>query len=128
MSPRIEKVVTSGTFSLDGQDFAVDNNVWLLGDDHEVVVIDAAHDPDGFCECGLHLLKIGHVRGQGSGQTRKLLLNLVSRLGVAVEHTNRRSFFQKTAGCGCASPRSCRFARCRSQACTAPTRRRWTRR
>ena len=33
MSPRIEKVVTSGTFSLDGQDFAVDNNVWLLGDD-----------------------------------------------------------------------------------------------
>ena len=45
MSPRIEKVVTSGTFSLDGQDFAVDNNVWLLGDDREVVVIDAAHDP-----------------------------------------------------------------------------------
>ena len=46
MSPRIEKVVTSGTFSLDGQDFAVDNNVWLLGDDHEVIVIDAAHDPE----------------------------------------------------------------------------------
>jgi glyoxylase-like metal-dependent hydrolase (beta-lactamase superfamily II) len=45
MSPRIEKVITSGTFSLDGQDFAVDNNVWLLGDDHEVIVIDAAHDP-----------------------------------------------------------------------------------
>jgi glyoxylase-like metal-dependent hydrolase (beta-lactamase superfamily II) len=40
----IEKVVTSGTFSLDGQDFAVDNNVWLVGDDREVVVIDAAHD------------------------------------------------------------------------------------
>jgi glyoxylase-like metal-dependent hydrolase (beta-lactamase superfamily II) len=46
VSPRIEKVVTSGTFSLDGQDFAVDNNVWLLGDDHEVIVIDAAHDPE----------------------------------------------------------------------------------
>ena len=45
MTARIEKVVTSGTFSLDGQDFAVDNNVWLLGDDQEVVVIDAAHDP-----------------------------------------------------------------------------------
>ena len=45
MSPRIEKVITSGTFSLDGQDFAVNNNVWLLGDDHEVIVIDAAHDP-----------------------------------------------------------------------------------
>ena len=42
-APVIERVVTSGTFSLDGQDFAVDNNVWLVGDDREVVVIDAAH-------------------------------------------------------------------------------------
>ena len=46
MTARIEKIVTSGTFSLDGQDFAVDNNVWLVGDDSEVVVIDAAHDAD----------------------------------------------------------------------------------
>jgi glyoxylase-like metal-dependent hydrolase (beta-lactamase superfamily II) len=45
MTARIEKVVTSGTFSLDGQDFDVDNNVWLVGDDREVLVIDAAHDP-----------------------------------------------------------------------------------
>lgn len=40
----IERVITSGTFSLDGGDFAVDNNVWIIGDDTEVVVIDAAHD------------------------------------------------------------------------------------
>ena len=40
----IERVVTSGTFSLDGQDFEVDNNVWLVGDDAEVLVVDAAHD------------------------------------------------------------------------------------
>ncbi|MGP7997994.1 MAG: MBL fold metallo-hydrolase [Streptosporangiaceae bacterium] len=45
MTARIEKVVTSGTFSLDGQDFDVDNNVWLVGDDRAVLVIDAAHDP-----------------------------------------------------------------------------------
>lgn len=45
MTARIEQVVTSGVFSLDGQDFDVDNNVWLVGDDHEVAVIDAAHDP-----------------------------------------------------------------------------------
>jgi glyoxylase-like metal-dependent hydrolase (beta-lactamase superfamily II) len=44
MTLRIEKVVTSGTFSLDGGTWDVDNNVWLVGDDHEVVVIDAAHD------------------------------------------------------------------------------------
>ncbi|MGD0376119.1 MAG: MBL fold metallo-hydrolase [Streptosporangiaceae bacterium] len=46
MTARIEKIVTSGTFSLDDQDFAVDNNVWLIGDDREVIVIDAAHDVD----------------------------------------------------------------------------------
>jgi glyoxylase-like metal-dependent hydrolase (beta-lactamase superfamily II) len=42
----IEHLVTSGVFSLDGQDFDVDNNVWLVGDAHEVVVVDAAHDAD----------------------------------------------------------------------------------
>lgn len=40
----IDRVVTSGVFSLDGQDFDVDNNVWIIGDDREVVVVDAAHD------------------------------------------------------------------------------------
>ena len=44
MTLRINRVVTSGIFSLDGEDFEVDNNIWLVGDDHEVVVIDAAHD------------------------------------------------------------------------------------
>ncbi len=41
---RIDKVVTSGTFSLDGGTWEVENNVWLIGDDHQVLVIDAAHD------------------------------------------------------------------------------------
>lgn len=40
----IERVVTAGTFSIDGEDFEVENNVWLVGDETEVVVIDAAHD------------------------------------------------------------------------------------
>ena len=43
-TPRIDRVVVSGVFSLDGQDFDVDNNVWLVGDDDEVLVIDAPHD------------------------------------------------------------------------------------
>ena len=46
MSARIERVITSGIFSLDGQDFEVDNNVWLLGDDEAVIIVDAAHQPD----------------------------------------------------------------------------------
>jgi glyoxylase-like metal-dependent hydrolase (beta-lactamase superfamily II) len=41
---RIDKIVTSGVFSLDGKDYEVDNNVWLVGDDERVVVIDAPHD------------------------------------------------------------------------------------
>jgi glyoxylase-like metal-dependent hydrolase (beta-lactamase superfamily II) len=39
---RIDRVVTSGTFSLDGGTWDVDNNVWVIGDDDEVVVVDAA--------------------------------------------------------------------------------------
>ncbi|CAN5765454.1 MBL fold metallo-hydrolase [soil metagenome] len=40
----IDRVVTSGTFSLDGETFDVDNNVWVVGDDRQVVIVDAAHD------------------------------------------------------------------------------------
>ncbi len=41
---RVEHLVTSGTFSLDGQTFDVDNNVWLIGTDDEVLLVDAPHD------------------------------------------------------------------------------------
>ena len=41
---RVEKVVTSGTFELDGGSWDVDNNIWIVGDDSEVVIVDAAHD------------------------------------------------------------------------------------
>jgi glyoxylase-like metal-dependent hydrolase (beta-lactamase superfamily II) len=46
MTARIERVVTSGTFSLDGGTWDVDNNIWLVGDDEEVLVIDAAHNAE----------------------------------------------------------------------------------
>lgn len=46
MSARIDHAVTSGTFSLDGETFDVDNNVWVVGDDDECVVLDAPHDVD----------------------------------------------------------------------------------
>src|SRR5690606_31591367 len=49
-SPRIDRAVTSGTFSLDGGTWDVDNNVWVLGDDRECVVIDAPHDVDAILE------------------------------------------------------------------------------
>ncbi|WP_147112968.1 MBL fold metallo-hydrolase, partial [Pseudonocardia sulfidoxydans] len=43
-------VVTSGTFSLDGGTWEVDNNVWVVGDENEVVVVDAAHDLEKIAE------------------------------------------------------------------------------
>ena len=42
----LQRVVTSGIFSLDGGTWAVDNNVWLIGDEREVIVVDAAHDAE----------------------------------------------------------------------------------
>ncbi len=41
---RIDRLVTSGTFSLDGGTWDVDNNVWIVGNDAECIVIDPAHD------------------------------------------------------------------------------------
>jgi glyoxylase-like metal-dependent hydrolase (beta-lactamase superfamily II) len=40
----IELVTTDGIFALDGGEWAVTNNIWIVGDDDEVVVFDAAHD------------------------------------------------------------------------------------
>ncbi|PYI67466.1 Zn-dependent hydrolase [Arthrobacter livingstonensis] len=50
MAARIDRLVTSGTFSLDGGTWDVDNNVWIVGDDTEVYVIDPAHDPAAIAE------------------------------------------------------------------------------
>ena len=44
MTARVDRTVTSGTFTLDGETHEVDNNVWVVGDDEECVVIDPAHD------------------------------------------------------------------------------------
>ncbi len=41
---RVDRAVISGTFSLDGGTWDVDNNVWVLGDDEECVVVDAPHE------------------------------------------------------------------------------------
>ncbi len=42
----IELVQTDGIFALDGGEWEVTNNIWLVGDDREVLIIDAAHDAD----------------------------------------------------------------------------------
>jgi len=44
MAAHIERLTTTGSFDLDGGSWEVENNVWIIGDDTEVLVIDAAHD------------------------------------------------------------------------------------
>jgi glyoxylase-like metal-dependent hydrolase (beta-lactamase superfamily II) len=50
MTARVDHAVVSGTFSLDGETFDVDNNVWVVGDDEECAVIDAPHDVEAILE------------------------------------------------------------------------------
>lgn len=42
--PGVQHSTTAGTFSLDGQTFEVENNIWVVGDERECVIIDAPHD------------------------------------------------------------------------------------
>ncbi|MCE9623445.1 MAG: MBL fold metallo-hydrolase [Actinomycetia bacterium] len=42
----MELVTTDGVFALDGGEWAVTNNIWLVGNEREVIVIDAAHDAE----------------------------------------------------------------------------------
>lgn len=47
---RVDLVRTAGTFSLGGEDFDVEDNIWLVGDDDDVLVVDAAHDASAIAE------------------------------------------------------------------------------
>ncbi len=44
MALSVVHAVVSGTFSLDGETFDVDNTIWVVGDDESCLVIDAPHD------------------------------------------------------------------------------------
>ena len=54
MTFAVTKVVTSGTFSLDGRDVDIDNNVWVVGGDDGLIVVDAAHDATAIADAVDH--------------------------------------------------------------------------
>ncbi len=64
-TPVIELVTTSGVFALDGGEWEVTNNIWLVGNDKEVIVIDAAHDADPIVQAinGRHVRAIALTHG-----------------------------------------------------------------
>jgi glyoxylase-like metal-dependent hydrolase (beta-lactamase superfamily II) len=61
----IELVQTDGIFALDGGEWEVTNNIWLVGDDREVLVIDAAHDAEAIASAvhGRHVPAIVLTHG-----------------------------------------------------------------
>lgn len=81
---RIEHLVTSGTFSLDGGTWDVDNNVWIVGDDAECLVIDPAHDADAVVEAvrGRRVVAVllSHGHDDHIGKAREV----ADRLGAPV--------------------------------------------
>lgn len=50
MTARIDHGTAAGTFSLDGQTFDVENNIWVVGDDAECIVVDAPHSVEAILE------------------------------------------------------------------------------
>jgi len=67
----IQRLVTSGTFELDGGSWDVDNNIWLVGDENEVVVFDAAHTAEPIIEAvgGRHVVAIVCTHGHNDHVT-----------------------------------------------------------
>lgn len=80
---RIDHVVTSGSFSLDGGSWDVDNNIWLIGDDEQVVIIDAAHDAGPIIEAVAGREVVGIVCTHGHNDH----INAVLDLQAAVDGT-----------------------------------------
>ena len=95
----VQSVVTSGTFSLDGGTWDVDNNIWVIGDENEVVIIDAAH---GGKDRGV--LQEGPPIDQHG---------LVHCFSVNPSHEKRQSRFQ-TPMSRCLSSHTTRMSGCRS--------------
>ena len=84
MSTRIDRVVTSGTFTLDGGSWDVENNVWLVGDDDEVIVIDAAHDPGPIAEAVGKRMARAIVLTHGHNDHINAALSLSEMVGAPV--------------------------------------------
>ncbi|MBA2391088.1 MAG: MBL fold metallo-hydrolase [Geodermatophilaceae bacterium] len=81
---RVEKVVTSGVFSLDGEDFDVDNNIWLIGDDSEVLIVDAAHDARPIVEAVAGRTVVGVVCTHGHNDHVNAVGDLRAAVGAPV--------------------------------------------
>jgi glyoxylase-like metal-dependent hydrolase (beta-lactamase superfamily II) len=87
----VEHLVTSGVFSLDGQDFDVDNNVWIVGDSSEVIVVDAAHEADKILEVVGDRTLVAVVCTHGHNDHINAVAEIVAATGAPVHlHSDDR--------------------------------------
>ncbi|MGH3358937.1 MAG: MBL fold metallo-hydrolase [Nocardioidaceae bacterium] len=81
---RIQQVVTSGTFELDGGSWDVDNNVWLVGDDDSVAVIDAAHEAGPIVEAVAGRTVVANVLTHGHNDHLNAAGDLFDAVGAPI--------------------------------------------
>jgi glyoxylase-like metal-dependent hydrolase (beta-lactamase superfamily II) len=81
---RIENVVTSGTFTLDEQSFDVENNIWLIGDDEQVLIVDAAHNADPIVEAVAGREVVGIVCTHGHNDHINVVVDLYAAVRAPI--------------------------------------------
>ncbi len=80
----LQRVQVEGVFSLDGQDFDVTNNVWVLGDDDEVVVVDAPHDAAPIIEAVGDRTVVGIICTHGHNDHVNAAVALAEAVGAPI--------------------------------------------
>lgn len=94
---RVERVVTSGVFELDGGSWEVDNNVWVVGDDTECLVVDAAHDAAAIIEAVHGRRVVALVCTHGHNDHVNAVVDLVAATGAtAYLHPDDRVLWDQT--------------------------------
>lgn len=81
---RVEQLVTSGTFSLDGGTWEVDNNVWIVGDGQECLIIDPAHDADAVAQAVGGRRVVAIVLTHGHDDHIRAVQDLAQKVGAQV--------------------------------------------
>lgn len=80
----VDHIVTAGNFAFDGVSYAVDTNVWLVGDDDEVLVVDAGHDPAAIVAAVDDRRVLGIVCTHGHNDHSDAALAVADRTGAGV--------------------------------------------
>ncbi len=81
---RVERVRTAGIFSLDGEDHEVENNIWLVGTDAQVIVVDAAHDAAPIAEAVGDRRVVMILATHGHNDHINAAVELADRVGAPV--------------------------------------------